>query len=209
MRKIPGQVAQLYAGLGMREGLYTKLRWKLCPYETIESYLPKKGVIFDMGSGFGMLANFLILKSTERQVVGIDSSLHRTKVAQPTIGKRPNIKFIKQNIMDFDLPECQSVVMSDFLHHLPDGFAQELFTRIYKNLGSNGLLVIQEVDKRPYWKYVTTLCIDRILNLNQKIIYRPASHWQTLLEQAGFSVETIPAHKGLPLSDVIFICQKP
>lgn len=35
MRKIPKEIEQLYSGLGLKAKDYTKLRWKLCPFELI------------------------------------------------------------------------------------------------------------------------------------------------------------------------------
>lgn len=35
MKKIPKEIEQLYSGLGLKAKAYTKLRWKLCPFELI------------------------------------------------------------------------------------------------------------------------------------------------------------------------------
>ena len=162
MRKIPKEINQLYTGLGLKVELYIKLRWKLCPFEKIESFLPKKGLILDTGCGYGLLANFLILKSPMRRVIGIDKSLNRLTIAQATIGQRKNIKFIYRDIQDLKLPKCQAVVMSDFLHHLPVEVPYKLFIKIFNALDAGGCLVIQEVDRKPYWKYLLTLTIDKL-----------------------------------------------
>jgi len=208
MRKIPQKIYSFYSGFSFKDKTYVSLRWKLCPFEKIESYLPKSGLILDLGCGYGLLANFLILKFDKRRVIGIDDSKTRLNIAKKTIRGRKNIEFIKKNICNFNLPVCQGAVISDFLHHLPEKVSAELLKKIYRSLDKKGRFILQEVDRKPCWKYLTTLTIDRILNPGQKLNYQPAKYWQKLLKEVGFNVKIIPAHKGLPLADVIFICKK-
>ena len=118
--KIPQEIKNLYQEFGWKVKLYAVLRWRLCPFEEIEKYLPRQGVALDIGCGYGLLANFLALKSDQRQVIGLDNSLKRLAVAKSTVKNRPNIKFIQKDVSALDLPACQAVVMSDVLHHLPE-----------------------------------------------------------------------------------------
>ena len=208
MRKIPKKIYQLYTGFNYKIRIYVKLRWKLCPFELISDFLPLEGVIVDTGCGYGLLANYLSFQSSVRHVIGIDNSLDRLAIAQATINQRKNIKFIQKDIKDLNLDQCQAVVMSDFLHHLPIKVSRDLLNKVFNRLTSGGKLVIQEVDKKPYWKYLITLIIDRLLNPFQKLNYQSVKYWQDILESIGFHVEIKPAHKGLPLADVILICKK-
>lgn len=208
MRKIPGEIERLYQGLGLKTRAYIRLRWKLCPFETIANFLPSQGIIIDAGCGYGLLSNYLALDSLSRQIIGIDSSLDRVAVARATVGQRENIKFIQKDINDFDFPQYQAMVMSDFLHHLPANISHSLLNKISNTLEHRGQLIIQEVDRKPYWKYLLTLLIDRFLNPFQKLNYQPVEYWRNLLKEIGFQVEIRPVHQGLPLADVILICTK-
>src|SRR3989344_4651953 len=130
---IPKDLENLYDKADWRQKLYVKLRWRLCPFEEVEKYVPQKGKILDLGCGYGILANFLILKSKEREVLGIDGSAERIAVANLSIGDRKNIRFFSQDIKDVAPGSCRGVAMTDFLHHIPLAVSENLFKIIYEN----------------------------------------------------------------------------
>jgi len=206
--KIPQEVKRLYQGRNLSIRLYTLLRWWLCPFEKMEKYLPEEGIILDLGCGYGLLANFLSLKSDKRRVIGIDNSKRRLEVAKSTIGNRLNIKFIQADIIQSDLPKCRGVVMTDFLHHLPERVLKDLLEKVFNSLEPRGALIIEEVSNNPFWKYISSIIVDKLLYPNQKINFKPAKEWEKILEQIGFRVKIIPAHQSLPLADVILVCAK-
>lgn len=208
IKKIPSEIKELYQGLGFKPNLYISLRWRLCPFEKIEKYLPKSGLILDLGCGYGLLTNLLALKSAQRQVIGIDNSPKRIEVAQLTIGNRSNIKFIRGDIQNLDLPECQGIAMSDFLHHLSNQVWQNLLIRVFNQLSPGGKLVIEEVNNKPFWKYLSNIFIDNLLYFGQKINFKSVNYWQKILKEIGFQVEIVSADQEIPLADVIFICTK-
>lgn len=206
IKGIPKDLENLYQKAGWKEKLYLKARWRLCPFEEIEKYLPLKGKIIDFGCGYGILANFLALKSGEREVIGIDSSPKRIEVAKLSVGDRKNLQFLNQDIRDITLEFCDGVVMTDFLHHISPAISRDVLKLIYRKLNSQGKLVIQDVDKLPRWKYFITLLIDRLLNIGRFLYYRSSTEWKKILEETGFKVEIVPAHQGLFLADVLLIC---
>ena len=118
LSRIPSQLFRFYSGQGLKVALYAYLRWRLCPFEEIESHIPKEGKIIDVGCGYGLLANFLTLRSSKRDVTGIDLSVRRIGAAQETTDSRKNIHFKLINVLDLELREPDAVVMSDFLHHI-------------------------------------------------------------------------------------------
>lgn len=208
MKIIPKEISRLYGKLGLRANLYIRLRWMLCPFEKIESHLPKSGTIFDVGCGCGLLANYLSLNFPERKVIGTDLSPRRIGLAQKTVGSRKNVEFLKKDVKDLNLESCDGLVVSDFLHHIHPDMAKSFFQLIYKRLKPEGRLVIQEVDRVPKLKYLTTIFIDTLINLSKPLYYCPVGEWKKRLESVGFHVETIPIHEGLPLADVLLICTK-
>jgi len=207
--KIPIEVKKLYKKFNLIVKIYIRLRWLLCPFEKIESYLPEKGVILDIGCGYGLLANFLALKSAKRRVVGIDNNSKRLKVAKKTVINSSKIKFINRDLRRLNLPECMGVTISDVLHHLPENILNDLLTNIYNKMKFGGKMVIEEVDIRPRWKYFLNILVDKIiLYPKDKINFKPAEYWEDLFKKIGFKVKVISANKGLPLSDIIFVCTK-
>lgn len=205
---IPQEVKKLYQKSGLSKKAYVSLRWRLCPFEEIEECLPDSGTILDVGCGYGLFTNFLAFRSDRRKVIGIDNSSKRLEVAKSTLGEYPNVEFFQGDIRGLDLPTCQGATMSDVLHHLPEQVSVELLKKIFDNLEPGGKMVIEEVNNRPFWKYLISLFVEFTLYPMQKINFRPAGYWRNILEDIGFRVEIKPAHKNLPLADVMFVCFK-
>jgi 2-polyprenyl-6-hydroxyphenyl methylase/3-demethylubiquinone-9 3-methyltransferase len=208
LSRIPSDLFRFYSGQGLKVALYAYLRWRLCPFEQIEKYIPKEGRVIDIGCGYGLLANFLTLKSNRRDVTGIDLSGKRISVAQKTTDNRNKIRFKLVNVLDLQLGKYCAMVMSDFLHHIDYKAQEELLVRCYQKIPPEGLLIIEEVDNRPLCKYWFNTIVDRMLNIGEGIFFRNQREFRELLERIGFKVSIMKAHKGIPLSDILYICRK-
>lgn len=207
-KRIPQELFSLYSDLGAIVTWYVRLRWRVCPFEKIAQHVPLQGTIVDVGCGYGLLANLLALTSEERDIIGIDLSPRRIRAAQRTVKDRKNIKFLLQDANGLKVEKCNAFVMSDFLHHLPYGRQEELLAGCYQKLSKNGLLVMEEVDDKPHWKYQFNIIVDGLLNLGQRTYFRNSAEYLKLLSRIGFQIKTEAAHKGLPLSDILYLCKK-
>ena len=208
LSKIPPELFRFYSGQGLKAALYAYLRWRLCPFEEIERHIPKEGTIIDIGCGYGLLANFLVLRSSKRDVTGIDLSARRIRVAQKTTHNRKKIQFKLMDALDLKLGKYSAMVMSDFLHHIDYEAQEELLACCYEKLLPGGVLIIEEVDDRPLWKYWYNFMIDKILNIGEWQFYRNHRELRELLQKFGFHVKIKKADKGVPQSDILFICEK-
>ena len=97
--KLPNYLSDIYSNLTYKERIYINIRWRLCPFQKIESLLPEEGVIIDVGCGYGLLSNLVALKSDKRNVIGIDSAEKRILIAQKTVNGRKNIEHLKDDII--------------------------------------------------------------------------------------------------------------
>jgi len=209
LSRIPLQLLERYSPLSPWESFYLRTRWRLCPFEAVESHVPRKGRILDFGCGFGMLSNFLALKSLDRRVLGIDLNRDRIAVAERSSKGHPEVSFQLGDVRDFQGIPFDAVVMTDVLHHISDDKVRMLLQIIRSCLSDNGTLVVLDVDRSPLGKFLTTYVIDRLLNLTRSLHYRSRDLLMRLLGQSGLWVhQAIPADQGLPLSDVIYLCTK-
>jgi SAM-dependent methyltransferase len=209
LSRIPLQLLDRYRPLSTWESFYLRTRWRLCPFEAVESHVPRKGRILDFGCGYGMLSNFLALKSPDRQVLGIDLNRVRIDVAKRSSKGHPEVCFQLGDVRDFQGIPFDAVVMTDVLHHIDDVHVRVLLRIIRTCLSDHGTLVVLDVDRSPFRKFYTTYLIDRLLNLSRSLHYRSRDLLMRLLGQTGFRVHhALPADRGLPLSDVIYLCKK-
>lgn len=209
LRSIPPSILDLYRPVSRWESFYLKTRWRLCPFELLDSWIPLKGRILDFGCGYGMLSNLLAERSPDRTVVGIDLNPTRIGVARRTVAGRKNIHFHLGDVESLDPSPFDAVVMTDVLHHIRNDQATILLGKIYRCLERDGLLAILDVDRRPLWKFCVTYGIDSMLNPTDRLWYRPLSRIQEILNSAGLQTErVIRADMGLPLADVLLLCRK-
>jgi len=203
------EVLEVYRPLSVWDSFYLRTRWRLCPFELVESLVPKSGNILDFGCGYGMLANLLNLKSPSRMVVGIDMNEKRISVAKHSIGNRRNISFHCNSLESTEAVQNDAVVMTDVLHHIDDYGVNRLFETINLRLSDNGIIIILDVDKAPLWKFCVTYLIDRLLNPGSGLYYRSQKEMRLLLDRFPVCFEkVIYANRGLPLSDIIYVCRK-
>jgi len=204
--KIPPEILRLYQPLSPWESFYLRARWRLCPFMSIEALLPPGGKVLDFGCGYGMLSNLISLRAPSRHVQGVDLNRNRIAVAKRSAIDRDNIDFYLGDVNDLMVETFDAVVMTDVMHHLSDQDSRIILRKISSCLRPGGLLVILDVDRRPFWKFFFTYLVDRCLNPRSTLHYRSSKRMITLLKQFSFAVKGIvPVHEGLPLSDVIYI----
>jgi len=207
------EVCNLYAQGGFGE-LFAKIRIWDAPIEDLENLVPQKGLVIDLGCGDGLITNYIALKSSERQLVGIDKNRSRIKEASRGVA---NAKFFYGDVLSKQVPKADAVLMVHLLHHLPSYQNQEaLIQKCRSKLRKGGKLVIAEIDRKPILKYLLTWLVDRIVFpilfegkiYSKEIFYRKTDEWKKLLTELGFKVDVQEAHLKKPFSHVILIGEK-
>ena len=209
LSRIPLQLLGRYRPLSPWESFYLRTRWRLCPFELVESHVPRRGRVLDFGCGYGMLSNFLSLKSPDRRVLGMDLNRARIEVAKRSSKGHPEITFQLGDVRDFQGLPFDTVVMTDVLHHIEKDDVLILLRIIRSCLSDDGILVVLDVDRSPLRKFYATYLVDRLLNPTRSLHYRSRDLLTRLLAESGFRVQqVVPADRDLPLSDVIYVCCK-
>jgi len=208
MRGIPHSVYKLYAQSRASVKIYAKLRWALCHFKKIESLIPEKAYVVDVGCGFGLLANYVAVMSEHRRVLGIDFSTRRIQIAKKTVGTRQNIDFVTGDVKNLCLSECAVVVMTDFLHHISFDYQLRLLREVNSKLKIGGKLIVKDINAGRRWKYFGHLLLDTFLNVGKPLFFRNKKSWETLLEQTGFTVTQVYSIDNFYFPDIIFVCEK-
>lgn len=204
---IPNAILSLYKGLSPKELFYIRVRWMMSPIAPIEKMAPGDGMIYDIGCGAGLLSNLLAVNSKKRDVVGIDLSEEKIGIAKKSLDARGNIRFERGDALQMNFGPAHTIVTCDILHHL-SFLEQKIFLkRAYDFLYKDGLMLIQDIDKKPFLKYFFALTVDKIFNRMAKTYYRSSQDMYGLLTEAGFKVEMKRVY-GYPISAVIFKCTK-
>lgn len=205
---LPKDLKNIYNSTLLKTKIYLFLRWRLCPFFKIKEHIPQSGNVLDLGCGLGILSNILALESEQRIIHGIDISETRICEANKTIKNRKNIRFSKDNFYKINFAEYNSIIMSDFLHHLSNEEQMSLLKIIYKNINPGTMLFILDVNKDNSIKFHFANIIDFILNGKQSN-FKPISDWEITLKYLNFKItKVIDLSKNLPLSDFLIIARK-
>lgn len=203
---------ELYKGQGF-SSLFKLIRVWDAPYQEIERIIPKRGEIIDLGSGDGLLANYLGISSPKRKVFGIE--LNKSRLVESNRGLK-NVKFKVGDILKSEITKVDAILLIHVFHHLPNREAQvKMLEACKKNLNNNGKLIVAEIIQKPFLKYLFTYLTDTLILpivFNNKLIdtninYRSDSEWKKLFKSYGFNVKTTYPHKGMPFSHVLYECQ--
>jgi 2-polyprenyl-3-methyl-5-hydroxy-6-metoxy-1,4-benzoquinol methylase len=189
---------------------FVKFRFWFGPLHEINKLVAQKGIILDLGSGEGILANFLAINSSKRKIIGIEINSNRVKEANKKI---KNIKFINKSIFEVKLPKVDVIVVSHVFHHLGSKKLQEEMIQIcFDKLKNEGKLIVAEVDRefsvRYLFGYITDIMLVPIFFekkfLDLKIYHRGRNEWQRLFIKYGFVVKSTKITKDRIYPEVIF-----
>ena len=188
--------------------LYVYIRLKLLPLENIEEVIPKKGLIIDVGCGFGLSSLYFALNSEERKIIGLELDRKRVNIARKACFGLINVFFEVQDfVKDYKMRNADCIVMIDLLHHLPFEIQEKVMQECFKRLSENGLLIIKDIDKKPFLKYCWNYIHDKIMTKNGRLYFRKIEDFEKILETIGFKVEKKEL-RHLFYPHVLLVCKK-
>lgn len=127
---------------------YMRIKVKLEDhYRLFESLLPEKGIITDIGCGYGFLPYMLLFTGEERIIIGTDYDKEKIDVADHCFSKTGRLTFITADATKMELPKSDAFVLSDILHYLPSSEQERLLTKCIHSLNPNGIILLRDADK--------------------------------------------------------------
>ncbi|HMB80965.1 MAG TPA: class I SAM-dependent methyltransferase [Vicinamibacterales bacterium] len=192
--------------------LYTELKMMILPLQDVSEQLPTRGLILDMGCGYGFVSNYLSLHSADRMIIANDPEEPRIAVARETVGSRTNIEFLAVDSREITRSDFDGVCVTDVLHHVPYDQQQALIDDVYRKLKPGGVLVIRETDKRIALRYyIFNWALEWFLYMGkEKLRFRHRDEWAKMFRRAGFEIERVVFNgRWFPYTTCLFVCRKP
>ncbi|HCR80982.1 MAG: 3-demethylubiquinone-9 3-methyltransferase [Candidatus Pacebacteria bacterium GW2011_GWA1_46_10] len=174
------------------------LRLASCPFMELITYLPKKGKLLDVGTGFGLLPLLLKQHNSQLQIIGIDPDAERIKLARQANQNLSNFQFQVGTVLDLDLRQTFTVAtLVDVLYLLPQSEKIKTIQAVYRLLEPNSLLVIKINDKSFSLSYFFTWLQEKMTVQIFKetttnfpgLYFENAAEVSELLENNGFQVQ--------------------
>jgi len=203
------ELIRLYNAQHGYVSFYVRARSRLLRLDYYSEILPSRGLVIDVGCGYGVLANYLSLCAPDRQVLGIDLNHKRIGTALKTIGSRKNISFLTEDAARWVWPSCTGISMTDFLHHVYPPEQEIVLSKAFQSLQKDGVLLISEVDPtaKPSYRYWASYLSDRTLYPLSKIHFRKPSDWESALSCLGFNVRIIKPRNPI-FGGILLVCRK-
>lgn len=202
------KIYKIYSKLGFLQGLYTIIRMMLVSFAEIEKLIPKEGKILDLGCGNGLFSHYMYLTSTNRSITGVDLDEERVNAAQKTVEDNHPMRFYYSDVNDIDLGNFQIMTLIDLLHHMPYHEQEKLLKTIYNNLNDEGVMIVKDLKKDPFWKYIIHYIHDTISYKGSSLYFRSREDMVSMLERVGFHVEKYDIDKWNIYPHVVYRCVK-
>jgi 1-acyl-sn-glycerol-3-phosphate acyltransferase len=193
-RVLRRKVERLYRYQGKFIEQFVHWKMKLDPvFLSLDRVVSRNGFVLDLGCGYGLATHWLAYCTDGRNFRGVDYDENKIRIAQRTAPENPRIKFEFHDILEFDYPSCDSILLLDVLHYWTPDKQQFILDKARRALRHGGKLVLRDGAKAEgrahrrvhRWEKFATKS-----GLNQT---REGLHFQTLnelidaLKHAGFT----------------------
>lgn len=151
----------------------------------ILKFADKNSIIFDIGSGTGMIINKIYDKV--KKVIALEPFVGFTKF----IAKSDNIEIINKSVFDFDSEEIKVDLITcyGFLQYLNENEAKRFYELYRKYLKSDGKIIVK--NQFGVKEDVTVSGFSRELNRNYYSWYRHIDKEVTLLRSCGYKDQKV------------------
>lgn len=171
--------------------LYAYLRFLILPINKIDEIVPKSGTITDYGCGFGIISCYLGLSSKNRKITGIEYNSERVIKAGLVCKDIKNVKFEAGNASKIRIKKSDAHLLVDVIHHMPYNGQVFLLNGIIKSMGKNDLIIIKDIGKKPFLKYLWNYVHDKIMTMNDKLYFRDQNWFKSFFEERKMKTEII------------------
>jgi predicted exporter/1-acyl-sn-glycerol-3-phosphate acyltransferase/ubiquinone/menaquinone biosynthesis C-methylase UbiE len=141
------KVDRLYRYQGKFVEQFVHWKMKMDPmFPTLDSVVPQ-GFILDLGCGYGIASHWLNYCRDTRTFLGVDYDEEKIRVARQTAIDMPRVRFERQNLLEWEYPQCDAVLLLDVLHYWTPDKQQLILNKARKALRPGGRLILREASR--------------------------------------------------------------
>jgi len=177
----------------------------------IGRYLPDRGIVLDIGCGFGLFALYFAKTHPHLELHGFDLNARRIECAQRAARKlglaNAHFRVADASTFTWDEP-IRGAYLLDLIHHIPEQATEPLLRQVANNLAVGERLVIKDIRPTPFLKMAFTWLLDKAMDFRAPVKYWPPAKLVALIESLGFSVEQRFLNDLLPYPHVLYVGTK-
>ncbi len=187
--------------------IYVFCRSLILPIDQIESLLPDKGSILDVGCGYGLTTAFFALNK-HRQMLGLEINSKKISLAQKIFSTFPNISFETADLLSTQKKSFNSILAIDLLHHLNPSQKDQFLKDAFQKLENSGTLIIKEINTKPLLKYLWNYFHDLIMTKFSSLHFLSTLELKKLLNKHHFKIIKKGMYKNFLYPHTFYVCQK-
>ena len=144
-RVLRHKVERLYRYQGKYVEVFAHLKMKLDPvFAMLDRAVPRQGFILDLGCGYGLATHWLAYCTDARTFLGVDYDENKIRVARQTAPGNARIRFELQNVLTFEYPACDAILLVDVLHYWRPEKQQMILEKARRALHPGGKLILRD-----------------------------------------------------------------
>ncbi|HEY2330177.1 MAG TPA: 1-acyl-sn-glycerol-3-phosphate acyltransferase [Verrucomicrobiae bacterium] len=193
-RVVRRKVNRLYRYQGKFVEQFVHWKMKMDPmFAVLDGVVPRAAHILDLGCGYGIATHWLASFTDTRTFFGVDYDGDKIRVAQRTAPENPRIKFETQNLLNWEYPMCDTVLLLDVLHYWQPEKQRFILEKARRALRPGGRLILRDgvrADSAGHrrvhrWEKFATRCG---LNRTQEgLHFLTLAEMEAALKTAGFA----------------------
>jgi 1-acyl-sn-glycerol-3-phosphate acyltransferase len=202
-RVVRRKVNRLYRYLGKFPEQFVYWKMKRDPvFGVLDSVVPRAGLVLDLGCGYGVATHWLACFTDSRSFLGVDYDDDKIRVARRTAPEHPRIRFAVQDILDWEYPACDAILLLDVLHYWTLEKQQLILDKARRALRPGGRLILRDAARAEnpahrrvdLWeKIATRLGHNRTV---EGLHFQTRAELETMLRRAGFTDWKLPGGAG-------------
>lgn len=144
-RVLRRKVERLYRYQGAFVDRFAHWKLKTDPmFAALDRVVPRRGLILDLGCGYGLAVHWLAYGTDGRRFLGVDYDEDKIRVAQRTAPHSERVQFQVQDILDWEYPACEAILLLDVLHYWLAEKQKIILAKARAALRPGGRLVLRE-----------------------------------------------------------------
>jgi len=209
-RNIRDLVARHYRGHLRR---YARLKLRFDPvYDAVSDELcGASAPVLDVGSGIGLLGVYLRARGFTGAYTGIDCDESKVTGAARASEGLGDLTFATVDANA--LPAFSgTVVLLDVIHYLERDQQHALLFNAARRVTAGGLLIVRTVLREPRWRFVATVCEERLLHgigwMPRARHFPARSDIETALHAFGFRTHVRPLWGATPFASFLIVARR-
>lgn len=169
-------------------------------YQLFHEILPEKGLITDIGCGYGFMAYMLQLMAPGRELTGYDHDPDKIDTASHCALNNKHTHFILEDVTKLEPEYSDAFILADILHYLPESEQEKLINACAAKLNPGGVIIIRDADAAMHKKHMgtrisefmsTRIGFNKTPAKDYKLYFRPKEFYMGIFTKMNLEVQVI------------------